>query len=51
MSDVPGSYIQADMEDFAILRMVGASLDVLCKVNGEYEHFITEEIGKMVIYL
>ena len=51
MSDVPGSYLQADMEDFVILRMVGASLDVLCKVNGEYQHFITEEIGKMVIYL
>ena len=50
-SDVTGAYLQADMEDFLILRMVGASVDVICKVNGEYERFVTEERGKKVIYL
>ena len=40
-SDVLGAYPQADMEDFMVLRMVGASVDVLCKVNGEYKQFVT----------
>ena len=40
-SDVPGAYPQAYMEDFMILRMVGESVDVLCKVNGEYKQFVT----------
>ena len=50
-SDVPGAYLRADMEDFVILRMVGAPVDVLCKVNREHEQFVTEEIGKEVINL
>ena len=50
-SDVTGAYLQAGMEDFLILRMVGASVDVICKVNGEYERFVTEERGKKVICL
>ena len=50
-SNVPGTYIQADMAYFVLLRMVGASVDVLCKVNGGYERFVTEERGKKVIYL
>ena len=50
-SDMPGAYLQADMEDFVILRMVGASVDYLCKVNGEYKQFVTEGRGKKVIYL
>ena len=40
-SDVPGAYTQADMEDFMILRMVGASVEVMCKVKGEYTQFVT----------
>ena len=30
---VPGAYLQADMGDFVILRMVGASVGVLYEVN------------------
>ena len=35
MSDVPGSYLQSDMEAFVILRIVGTSVDVMWKVNIE----------------
>ena len=45
------AYLQADMEDLAILRKVGTSVDVLCKVNREYKHFLIEERGNKLIYL
>ena len=35
MSDVPGSYLQAYMEAFVILIIVGTSVDVMWKVNME----------------
>ena len=39
------------MDDDVILRMTGASVDVLCQVNESYKEFVTEENGKKVIYL
>ena len=50
-ADVPGAYLQAEMDDDVILRMTGASVDVLCQVNESYKEFVTEENGKKVIYL
>ena len=41
-SYVPGAYLQADMKDCVILRMVAASVDVICKVNGQSGRFVSE---------
>ena len=50
-ADVPGAYLHADMDEFTILKLVGQSVDILCKANPEYEKFVTEENGKKVLYL
>ena len=49
--DIPGAYLQAKMRDFVVLKYTGESVDILCKVNPEYENFVTIENGKRVIYL
>jgi hypothetical protein len=36
-ADVPGAYLHADMDDFTILKLVGQSVDILCKANPEYK--------------
>jgi hypothetical protein len=50
-ADVPRAYLHADMDEFTILKLVGQSVDILCKANPEYEKFVTEENGKKVLYL
>jgi hypothetical protein len=50
-ADVPGAYLHADMDDFTLLKLVGQSVDIMCKTNPEYEQYVTEENGKKVLYL
>ena len=50
-ADVPGAYLQADMDDHVILKMTGRSVDALCQTNKSYKEFVRTERGKKVIYL
>jgi hypothetical protein len=50
-ADVAGAYLNADMNDFVILKMTGSDLDILCQVNPEYNNFVEIENGKKVLYL
>ena len=50
-ADVPGAYLQANMEDCVILKMTGQSVDALCKTDDSYKEFVMTEQGKKVIYL
>ena len=50
-ADVPGAYLQADMEDYVILKMTGRSVDALCETDKAYKEFVATERGKRVIYL
>jgi hypothetical protein len=50
-ADVAGAYLHAKMRDFALLRMEGQSVDILCDVCGDYRQFVTYENGKKVLYL
>jgi hypothetical protein len=48
---VEGAYLQTDMEDFTLLKLVGEAVDIMCKVNPKYEKFVVIENGKKVLYL
>jgi hypothetical protein len=50
-ADVPGAYLHAKMDDFTVLKLIGQSVDILCKTNPEYLQYVTEENGKKVLYL
>jgi hypothetical protein len=50
-ADMAGAYLHAKMRDFALLRMEGESVDILCAVCEDYRQFVTYESGKKVLYL
>jgi hypothetical protein len=50
-ADVVGAYLNAYMKDFVIMKFTGESLDILCKVNPEYEKFVVVENGVRVLYV
>jgi hypothetical protein len=50
-ADVAGAYLQADFEDYTLLKLEGESVDIMCKVCGDYKVFVTREHGKKVLYL
>ena len=49
--DFMGEYIQASLSDDNVVQMEfeGEFLDIVCKVNSEYEEFVTYDKGKKVL--
>eukprot|EP00979_Chaetoceros_neogracilis_P007249 scaffold1521_cov271-Chaetoceros_neogracile.AAC.57 len=45
-ADVVGAYLNADMPDFVVLKLVGSAVDIMCMVNPKYKKFVTHENGK-----
>jgi Reverse transcriptase (RNA-dependent DNA polymerase) len=49
--DVPGAFMQADMDDVVHMRLDGVMVDMLIEIDPKYQEFITLEKGKRVIYV
>ena len=51
--DVPGAYLHAKIPDskFAILKIEGEFVDIMCDVNPEYKEDVRYENGKKVLYV
>jgi hypothetical protein len=49
--DVPGAYLNADMPDFVLMKMVGQTVDIMCRVNRDWEKFVVIENGQKTLYL
>jgi len=51
--DVPGAYLHAKIPDdkFAILKIEGEFVDIMCEVNPEYKDDVRFENGKKVLYV
>ena len=43
ISDVAGTYLLADMEDYVLVKLSGESLDIMCKVNNRHTQYIDLE--------
>ena len=41
VADVTGAYLNADMDDFVLIRLSGEDVDMMCNANPAYEDFIT----------
>ena len=48
--DVPGAFMQADIDKILHLKLIGEIAELLMKVNPSYSKFISYENGKTVIY-
>ena len=48
--DIPGAFIQADIDEVIHVKLVGELADLLCKVDPTYQQFITYEGKQHVIY-
>jgi Reverse transcriptase (RNA-dependent DNA polymerase)/Zinc knuckle len=49
--DVPGAFMQADMDDVVYMRLEGVMVDLLVQIDESYTQFVTIEKGKRVIYV
>ena len=51
MADVAGAYLFADIDDNVLIKIMGESADIMCKVEPSYMKFVTNERGKKTLYL
>ena len=50
--DIPGAFMQADMDELVFVRIVGKMAELLVDIDPEmYKPFVTYERGEMVIYV
>jgi Reverse transcriptase (RNA-dependent DNA polymerase) len=50
-ADIPGAFMQADMDEVVHMRLEGTMVDLLLNVAPEYAIFVTIENGKKVLYV
>ena len=50
-ADVAGAYLNADMEDYVLMRLTGDDVGLMCDVNPAYKNYVTNERNKPVLYL
>jgi hypothetical protein len=50
-ADIVGAYLNADMDDFVLLRLTGSAVDILCSVSPGYKAFVTREGNTKVLYV
>jgi hypothetical protein len=50
-ADVAGAFLLADMEDYVVVKIIGETAEIMCKVNPKYESYIGYENGKKVLYM
>ena len=50
-ADVVGAYLNAYMEDFVVVKLVGDEVDIISRINPIYKEYITSENRKKVLYL
>lgn len=47
-ADIAGAFLKAFMKDFVLIRIAGESVDILCRVNPEYENYVCQERRRKV---
>jgi len=48
-TDVPGAYLNADMDEYIIMCLTGSIVDILCKINPDFKKSIVNQKGKSPI--
>ena len=50
-ADVAGAYLNANMEDYVLMRLTGDDVSLMCDVNPTYGEYVTKEGNTTVLYL
>ena len=51
VADVTGAYLNADMDDFVLIRLLGDDVDMMCNANPTYTEFVTSDKGRKTLFL
>ena len=51
VADVTGAYLNADMDNFVLIRLTGDDVNMMCAANPNYERFIMMEHGHKMMFL
>jgi hypothetical protein len=50
-ADVVGAYLNADMDQFTLMKLTGEAVDIMVSVDNSYADFVSHTNGKPVLYL
>ena len=50
-ADVAGAYLNAEMDEFVLVKFTGRALEIICEVNPSFKAGIRKEKGRDVLYL
>jgi hypothetical protein len=50
-ADVVGAYLNADMDRFTLMKLMGEAVTIMLDVCDSYQKYVTQENGKPVLYL
>ena len=51
IADVAGAYLKAEMNDFVLMKLEGATVDIMIELDPSLEDFVAVENGKRVLYM
>ena len=51
VADVAGAYLNADMDDFVLIRLSGADVNMMCNANPDDARFVTMVHGQKTLFL
>ena len=51
VADVTGAYLNADMDDFVLIWLLGDDVDMMCNANPTYAEFVTYDKGWKMLFL
>ena len=51
VADVTGAYLNANMDDFVLIRLSGDDVDMMCKANPDYRKFVSKNNGRRTLFL
>jgi hypothetical protein len=49
--DIPGAFLQADMDEILYVRMTDNMVNILSNIDSKYGDYITQEVKKKVLYV
>jgi len=51
IADVAGAYLKAEMNDFVLMKLEGATVDIMIELDPSLKDFVAIENGKRVLYM
>ena len=49
--DIPGAYLNAEINEFLVLKFVDEQVDTMCRINAEYKKYVIKKGNKKILYV